>query len=204
MKNTIKILKTKYFLISALFFILTLSVFLAFTVNKTVFADNYFNVIPFNIKTELELTDITSPTDMFIDDEGFTVIDNENITIYSDEVISIPLTVFEGDVKHITKLSSNSYLLIDNAKLRKIVINADNSYTVSELKTLNDETITGNVYDFDGNRLVVGFESAITYYTVNENSEITKQKQFSGGDANRPILLNGNKLFYINGNLLYK
>lgn len=209
MKNTIKILKTKYFLISALFFILTLSVFLAFTVNKTVFADNYFNVIPFNIKTELELTDITSPTDMFIDDEGFTVIDNENITIYSDEVISIPLTVFEGDVKHITKLSGNSYLLIDNAKLRKIVINADNSYTVSELKalnleTLNYETITGNVYDFNGNKLVVGFEEKITYYSVDDNYSITKLKQFSGVDSNRPVLLNGDSLFYINGNLLYK
>ncbi|MBQ3115456.1 MAG: hypothetical protein IJC07_00330 [Clostridia bacterium] len=198
--------KVKICLITLLCLLVTICTCGIFCVQKTAKADQQqtFSVQLNLPKTNLEQFDLSSPIFTYHDEDVTAIAQsNKTLIVYYNgkytvvEQNNLGQPMFE-DLRQVHRLDEDTLLVLDRAVLYTIDLNDLTANKVAV--THNGNSVSGTCLDFDGEHLVLSYNTYIHVYEV-ENGQITNMNNTDRGAQDTPIALNGmGDMFFIDKN----
>ena len=151
--------------------------------------------------TDLEYKSLTSPIDVYSDDNVTAIVQNDQkLIVYKD---GAHLGTIEGftAIKQVKKASDKSLIVSDNGIIYSIDLSDISKKTA--LKATNDSGIGGNYFDINANYLVTAYSGTASVYQRTENG-FTPCGTFPL-NADYPVAINEeNTIFYVDNEIYTK
>ncbi len=194
-------MKTKINVSKFLIILLTISLaFIAlgfFTLKSASAQGEVTRILPIST---LESYELTSPINVYADDEVVAIIGEDNsLTVYKDGVWKKLTSAQSGftTLKQVIRFSQDDLIVSSNGKISKVNLN---TLSVSDLTYGN--TIGCTSFDFNGNILATAYSTTAEFYTV-ENGVLTGSKPPLNNVTDGTIALNTTNFYYVSNNAIH-
>ncbi len=200
--NTLTNRKIKYLALILLSLIAICSAF-GFLRSYSVKALTPKNTELFLPKTGLEYYELSSPIDVYSDDEITAIIqrDDQSLHVYQNgSFTKIPLTF--TDLQQVKKLDQNT-LLVSDGVLYTITINSYQKQSLIYDNAGVNEPVDANYFDYNGKFLIKVFNTVVVVYGI-ENGVPVSKTPFPGC-TKAPVAINENDfIFFVKNNNICK
>lgn len=145
--------------------------------------------------TDLEYKSLTSPIDVYSDDNVTAIVQNDQkLIIYKDGLHLGTLESFTA-IKQVKKSSDQHLLISDNGIIYSINLNDITKKTA--LTSTDGNGIGGNYFDINANYLVTAYSGKATIYQRTANGYEQRNETFNL-NADYPVAINEeNTIFYV-------
>lgn len=192
--------------IFTLFFALVIVITCAFGLLQIKHADAEQNtsieltsVLP---ESGMELYELSSPIDAYSWGDNIAIVQSGSLLLHFNGSYLAPISLTSP--KQIKRLDDKSLIVSRNGSICKVDLSTGLP-AISELKTIENNTVGGNDFDSNQSYIVSEFANDINIYTITSGviSEPTTWKNQK--DADTSICMNNkNEVFYVKGGKLFK
>lgn len=151
--------------------------------------------------TSLEHISLSSPLDVYCDDNLTAIVQNKKLLVYNNGQFLQTDALDFTTLNQVKRLNQTTLLVIDNAIVYSFDITTKSK---KELTDTSAKTISGKEFDLNSEYLVTAFGTDGHVYKIS-NDSFSRQSQSFTVTYDKPIALNDkNEVFFVNNNKICK